>query len=89
MAEGFSGTNIPNDTMILTVQLNNKLFDKDSQKRGRSIEINTFSVLKDDIKNYRPLTEFQLMGIEYLSENEKIEIIKLYNTMIISLQDIL
>ena len=32
--------------------------------------------MRDDIKNYRPLTDIQLIQLEDLTENEKIEIIK-------------
>jgi hypothetical protein len=45
--------------------------------------------MKDDIKNYRPLTDIQLTQIEDLTENEKIEIIKTYNIMFASIENVI
>jgi hypothetical protein len=45
--------------------------------------------MKDDIKNYRPLTDIQLTQLEYLTENEKIEIIKTYNIMFLSIEKLI
>jgi hypothetical protein len=44
--------------------------------------------MKDDITNYRPLSEQQLIQVETLSDTEKIELIKLYNTMFSTLENI-
>ena len=44
--------------------------------------------MKDDITNYRTLTEEQLIQVETLSDTEKIELIKLYNTMFNTLENI-
>jgi hypothetical protein len=44
--------------------------------------------MKDDIKNYKPLTRMQLLQLDKLTESEKIDIIHLYNTMISTLEDI-
>jgi hypothetical protein len=44
--------------------------------------------MKDDIKNYIPLSEQQLIQVETLSDTEKIELIKLYNTMFSTLENI-
>jgi hypothetical protein len=45
--------------------------------------------MMDDIKNYRPLSELQLTQIESLSEEEKIKVIKIYNTMFASIEYII
>jgi len=65
------------DTLRLTQEFNEKYFSHLRQ----SLSINNFSIMKDDIKNFRPLTEIQLIQLESLSEIEKIEILKLYNIM--------
>ena len=45
--------------------------------------------MKDDIKNFRPLTDIQLEQLEILTEIEKIEIIKIYNVLLSSITDII
>jgi len=47
----------------------------------KSIYITQFIIMKHDIKNYRPLTEIQISQLDTLTEEEKTEIIKIYNTM--------
>ena len=47
----------------------------------KSIYITQFLFMKHDIKNYRPLTEIQISQLDTLTEEEKIEIIKAFNTM--------
>ena len=44
--------------------------------------------MKDGITNYRPLSQEQLIQVETLSDTEKIELIKLYNTMFNTLENI-
>jgi hypothetical protein len=44
--------------------------------------------MKDDITNYRPLSEQQLIQVETLTETEKIELIKLYNTTFNTIENI-
>ena len=44
--------------------------------------------MKADIRNCRHLTEEQLIQVETLSDTEKIELIKLYNTMFNTLENI-
>jgi len=73
------------NTMELTQKFNEKFFNQVK----KNIEITHFTIMKDDIKNYRTLTEIQLNEIQYLTENEKIEIIKIYNTMIATIEDLL
>jgi len=46
------------------------------------MNLSQFSIMKDDIKNYNKLTEFQIDHLINLNEDEKIEIIKIYNNMI-------
>ena len=52
-------------------------------------EIDQFTLLKDNIKNYRKLTDIQLAYIHTLSETQKLEIILLYNKMITILENII
>lgn len=74
-----------NDTLRLTQEFNEKYFDEIKQ----NIEISDLSVMKDDIKNYTPLTPVQLLQLDKLTESEKIDIIRLYNTMFSTLEDII
>ena len=71
------------NTLRLTQEFNEKFF---SHTR-KSIDITNISIMKDDIKNYRPLTDIQLTQLKDLTENEKIEIIKTYNIMFASIED--
>jgi len=71
-------------TLRLTQKFNEKYF---TQFR-KSLLISNFSIMKDDIKNYTPLSEQQLIQVETLSDTEKIELIKLYNTMFSTLENI-
>lgn len=68
----------------LTQEFNEKYF---TQFR-KSLSISNFSIMKDDITNYRPLSQEQLIQVETLSDKEKIELIKLYNTMFDTLENI-
>jgi hypothetical protein len=72
-------------TLRLTQEFNEKYF---TQFR-KSLLISNFSIMKDDITNYRPLSEQQLIQVETLSDTEKIEIIKLYNTMFNTIENII
>lgn len=65
------------DTLRLTQEFSEKFF----METMRRIEITGFVIIMDDIRNYRTLTETQLSQLANLSEHEKIEIIKMYNTM--------
>lgn len=73
------------DTLRLTQEFNKKFFNQTK----KSIEITHLSIMKDDIKNYRSLTELQLTQLETFTEEEKIEIIKTYNIMFSSLENVL
>jgi hypothetical protein len=55
-------------------------------KYNKSFEINSFKMLKDSIRNCKKLNEYELLAIS-LSDDEKMEIIKLYNTVLSSLVD--
>jgi hypothetical protein len=55
------------------------LNEKRCKTTRKSVYITHFSIMKDDIKNYRPLTDIQILQIETLTEKEKTEIIKLFN----------
>jgi hypothetical protein len=73
------------DTLRLTQEFSEKFF-METMKR---IEITDLSVIIDDIRNYRTLTETQLAQLPTLSDSKKIEIIKTYNTMFASLENII
>jgi len=72
------------DTYTITQTFIAKLFNE----TRKSITITPFSIMKDDIKNYRILTNKQLMQLEHLTEDEKIEIIKIYNIMFMSIENL-
>jgi hypothetical protein len=71
-------------TLRLTQEFNEKYF---TQFR-KSLLISNFSIMKEDITNYRPLSEEQLLQVETLTETEKIELIKLYNTTFNTIENI-
>jgi len=73
------------NTLRLTQEFNDMFFNH----TRKSIDITNLSIMKDDIKNYRPLTDIQLTQIEDLTENEKIEIIKTYNIMFASIENVI
>lgn len=56
---------------------------------GKSINITDCSGMKDDIKNYRVLTDIQLKQLYTLTETEKIEIIKTYNIMFSTIENLI
>lgn len=66
-----------NSTLRLTQDFSKKFFNE----TRKSITITPLSMMKDDIKNYRALTNIQFEQVEELSEAEKIEIIKTFNIM--------
>ena len=74
-----------NDTLRLTQEFNEKYFDEIK----KNIDISDLSVMKDDIKNFNPLTPVQLLQLDKLTELKKIDIIRLYNTMFSTLEDII
>lgn len=73
------------DTLRLTQEFNEKHFNEIK----KNIEISDFYVMKDDIKNYKPLTPNQLSQLDKLTELEKIDIIHLYNTIFSTLEDVM
>lgn len=83
--EAQSATPVRTDTLRLTQQFNES-FLKYSRKL---IEITPLSVIIDDIKNYRPLSELQLEQLEIFTDEEKIKVIKVYNQMYLSLENII
>jgi hypothetical protein len=63
-------------------------------KYNKSFEINSFKMLKYSIRNCKKLNEYELLAISRLSDaisrlsdDEKMEIIKLYNMVLSSLVD--
>jgi len=73
------------DTLRLSQDFNKKW----SNCSKISIDITNFSIMKDDIKNYRELTVIQLIQVETLTDIEKIELIKIYNIMLNSIKDLI
>jgi hypothetical protein len=73
------------DTLRLTQKFSEKFF-MEIMKR---IEITDLSVIIDDIRNYITLTETQLAQLDKLSDSDKIEIIKTYNTMFATLENVI
>ena len=55
------------DSKKLIIEFNNNLL----RTTGKSLELDVYAILKDDITNYRKLNEYQLLYIEYLSEIQK------------------
>ena len=56
-------------------------------KYNNSFEINIFKMLKDSIRNCKKLNEYELLAISRLSDDEKMEIIQLYNTVLSNIVD--
>jgi hypothetical protein len=77
----------PKPNRKCTLRLTQEFNEKFTQIR-KSLLISNFSIMKDDITNYRPFSEQQLIQVETLTETEKIELIKLYNTMFSTLENI-
>ena len=76
--------NEEHDSKKIIIEFNNNLL----RTTGKSLEIDTYYILKDDIVNYRKLNEYQLLYIEHLTEEQKIEIIKLYDRMLNTIKNI-
>ena len=64
-------------TLRLTQEFDAKFFEQ----FGKHLTITPFSIILDDIKNYRPLTYTQLKQFTQLSEEEKIKVIEVLNMM--------
>ena len=73
---------IDSNAFRLTQEFNQKLFNL----TRTSLDITPFSIITDDIKNYKTLTDIQLTQIESLSDIEKMEIIKIYNNIMSTLK---
>jgi len=73
------------DTLALTQRLNETLF----KYTRKSISIIPLSVMKYDIKNYRPLSAAQLESLETLSHAEIIELIHIFNQMMSTIEKLL
>jgi hypothetical protein len=51
----------------------------------KSIQLDAYQLLKDDIVNYKKLNDYQKLYIEHLTEEQKVEIILLYENVMNSL----
>lgn len=80
-----SNDSIYSDQELLTMEFNTKLF----RETGKNLKITLFSSLRDEITNYRTLSKFQLENLRNLSEEEKIDIIKMYNEMFSLLREVI
>jgi hypothetical protein len=67
------------------MEFNTKLF----KETGKNLKITLFSSLRDEITNYRTLSKFQLENLRNLSEEEKIDIIKMYDEMFSMLREVI
>ena len=47
--------------------------------------IDYFEIIKDDIRNYRPLNKYQLEYIKHLSHENKDELLTIFNECVVSL----
>ena len=72
------------DTMRLRQEFNERFF----KKTRKSIEITDLTIILDDIKNYRTLTDIQLNQLENLTPEERLKVIKVYNTMFSTLENL-
>lgn len=70
------------DTLRVSKEFNEKHLNK------IILKIDDLSIMKDDIVNFRLLTGEQITQLETLTEIQKIELIKLYNKMFITLEDV-
>ena len=70
------------DSLRLTREFNEKFFRETLNR----IQITNLSVIIDDIRDYRTLSEDQITQLGTMSESEKIEIIKAYNTAFVTLE---
>ena len=73
-----------NNKYFLTEKYNEKHFNKVLNH----MKMSHFSIIIEDIKNYNKLTEFQIAYLINLNENQKIEIIKMYNYMIETIENL-
>ena len=60
----------------------NNLVSQINNKYNKSIELDTFTLLKDNISNFRNLNSYELLLIEHLSNRQYIELILLYDKII-------
>lgn len=65
------------NTFRLTQEFDAKFFEQ----FGKHLIITPLSIILDDIKNYRALTDTQLKQVAKLSEEEKIKVIEVFNVM--------
>jgi hypothetical protein len=78
-------SNPETDTLRLTQEFSEKFF----YYTQKCIEITPLSVIIDDIKNYRQLNDIQFTQLDVMTHEEKIKIIKIYNKMFSSLENII
>lgn len=76
---------LEHNTFALTQAFNEYILNE----TDKVLDMSEFDILKDDIKNYRKLSKSQLSYIKTLSETEKIEIIELYDQVIVSIFELL
>lgn len=65
------------NTLRLTQEFDAKFFEQ----FGKHLTITPYSIILDDIKNYRPLNDTQLQEVAQLSEEEKIKVIKVIKVL--------
>lgn len=62
---------------------------RENNKNSTNILSTDFMRMKNDIRNYKELSKEQMNNVNKLDENQKIEIIKLYNHVIYTILDVL
>ena len=72
-----------------TLRLTQEFSEKFLNEMQKSITITTVLIMKDDIRNYRALSDNQIEQVEQLSEAEKIDIIKTFNKMFKSIGELI
>jgi hypothetical protein len=58
-------------------------------KKNNILDIDYYSIIKDDIRNYRPLNKYQLEYVKNLNHKQKNELFDIYNNCIEILNEIL
>ena len=69
--------NIIDDNINYTIHPEHALYKSPLHK-----SIDFYSVIKDDMRNFRPLNKFQLEYVNALSHNEKNELLAIYNSVV-------
>jgi hypothetical protein len=53
------------------------------------LDLDYFNIIKDDIRNYRSLNDYQIEYLRNISEDQKIELFKIFNSVLKNMNEIL